>query len=359
MNSPRLAVIVSGFPRLSETFAVGELLSLESKGLLAALFATKSGEHLHKLQPGAEKLLSKVQYLSDDDVSGQANEVSASLNGLGINGIHGYFAHKPAEVAALVAKKLNIPFSFSVHAKDARKVEPEKLSEMARKAALVIACNPDVASEPAFKNTNLKLLPHGIDLSRFTPKSFPDTKPLRLLSVGRLVEKKGFDVLLRAVSKLKADFSLKIIGDGPERGLLENLISDLGLSEKVFLSGAKSHNELANEYAESHAVIVPSVIDSNGDRDGLPNVVLEAMASGRIVIAFDTAAIGSAIENGKTGILTPPNNEERLTHAIEEVAIDPSKYFHLAENARKLAEEKYELGKCTSRLQEVLEECYA
>lgn len=359
MSGLRLAMIVSGFPRLSETFALGELLSLESKGLLAALFATKRGDDLQRLQPGAEKLLSSVRYLSEGDAESQAKEVSESLAGLDINGIHGYFAHKPAEVAALAAKKLNIPFSFSVHAKDARKVEPEKLSAIAKKAAVVVACNPDVAGEPAFKDTNLKLLPHGIDLSRFTPKEFPIEKPLRLLSVGRLVEKKGFDILLRAVSKLQAEFSLRIIGEGPERGRLEGLISDLGLSEKVHLCGAKSHDELVHEYAGSHAVVVPSVIDSNGDRDGLPNVILEAMASGRIVIAFDTAAIGSAIVDGKTGILTPPKNLEKLAEAIESVANSPGLHMHLAKNARSHVEEKYEIGKCTSRLRQVLEECYA
>lgn len=359
MNGPRLAVVVSGFPRLSETFALGELLSLEKKGWLTALFATKHGEDSKKLQPGAEQLLSKIKFLSDGDAVAQARELSESLGGSKIDGIHGYFAHKPAEVAALAAEELDVPFGFSVHAKDARKVEPGKLTAMAKKAAVVVACNADVANEAAFKNANLKLLPHGIDLGRFVATEFPQAPPFRMLAVGRLVEKKGFDVLLRAASKLRTCFSLRIIGEGPERGRLEGLMHALNLQSKVTLCGAKDQNELTKEYADTHVVIVPSVVDSNGDRDGLPNVVLEAMASARIVIAFDTAAIGSAIENGKTGILTPPKDEYRLAAVIDEVAGSLDKFFYLGQNARRFVEERYEIGKCTTRLHKVLEECYA
>ena len=144
--SGKIAMVLSGFPRRSETFALNEIWALEQRGALAAIFATKAGEPV-ATQPAGKALLGRVQVLREADGARQAEEVIGALRGNSVCGIHGYFAHAPAELAERVAMELGIPFGFSIHAKDARKLAPEVLSARARKAACVIACNQDVADE--------------------------------------------------------------------------------------------------------------------------------------------------------------------------------------------------------------------
>src|SRR5205085_12204424 len=150
-------------------------------------------------------------------------------------GVHGYFAHTPAEVAARAAARLGLPYGFSTHARDARKVAPGVLAERARKASCVVACNTDVAEEILRGGGAVHLLPHGVDLRRFRPRPQRDSEELRLLAVGRLVEKKGFHVLLDAASLLDLPFRLRIVGSGPEREHLSKMIETHGLARRVTL----------------------------------------------------------------------------------------------------------------------------
>ena len=150
------------------------------------------------------------------------------------------------------------------------------------------------------------LVPHGVDLERFAPQPFPETRPLQLLAVGRLVEKKGFHVLIQAAAQLHVPFQLGIVGEGPEEKHLIELIIAHGLESKVRLCGPKTHQDLPEIYSRAHALVAPSIVDKGGDRDGLPNVVLEAMACGRPIIASDVAALGSAVIHEQTGLLTVP-----------------------------------------------------
>lgn len=358
MSRGRIAVVTSGFPRCSETFALGELLALEDRGTLAAIFATKPGDGSNQ-QPGCERLMSRVYTLPEGPPSRQAAAVIRSLSGQGIDGIHGYFAHLPAEVASIAAKQLELPYSFSAHARDARKIAPDELARRAHNAACVIACNPDVAQEISQGGASVYLMPHGVDLCRFRPRPRPDERPLRLLAVGRLVEKKGFDVLLAAAARLSFPFLLRIVGEGPERDRLEGFIAAARLENQVTLSGAMTHAELPDEYANAHVVIVPSIIDSTGDRDGLPNVILEAMASGRPIIASDVSAIGTAITNEETGLLVPPGDPVALAAALERIAHSISLRARIGERARKRAEQDYEVTRCTKRFCDLLDSVYA
>jgi glycosyltransferase involved in cell wall biosynthesis len=182
---------------------------------------------------------------------------------------------------------------------------------------------------------------------------------LSLLAVGRLVEKKGFHVLLEAVARIKFPFRLRIIGEGPERGRLTNMITANGLTKRVTLDGAMTHRELPDAYAEAHVVVVPSIQDESGDRDGLPNVVLEAMASGRAVIASRISAIGCAVTHGETGLLVPPSDALALASALEQLGPHPALREQLGRNGRARVERDYEVGRCTERFQRLLENVYA
>jgi glycosyltransferase involved in cell wall biosynthesis len=349
---------MSGFPRRSETFALGELLALEKRGALDSIFATKSGEE-GMTQPGCERLSRKLQVLPEGDPARQAAFVADRLAGRRVGGVHGYFAHTPAEVAALSADLLGVPYGFSTHARDARKVAPRVLAERARNAACVVACNTDVAEEIRRGGAHVHLLPHGVDLRRFSPMPRKHTNELRLLSVGRLVEKKGFHVLVEAAALLNFHFCLRIVGEGPERERLSKMIETRGLREHVTLEGSLTHAELPEAYAEADTVVVPSVQDSSGDRDGLPNVVLEALASARAVVASDISAVGSAVTEGETGLLVPPDNTAALAAALKRLADSPALRERLGRNGRARVERDFEIGRCTERLHQLLTSVYA
>jgi len=354
----KLGVVVSGFPRRSETFVLNELLALDSTGALGPIFALKPGDGT-PLQPGADRLLPRVRFVPPATPAEQAEHVVAALGGERVDGLHAYFAHAPAEVASAAAARLRVPYGFSAHALDVRKVTRTTLRERAAAARCVIACNADVADELASAGAPAQLLPHGVDLGRFRPAPEPAAQPLELLAVGRLVRKKGFDVLVDAVRRLRRPFRLRILGDGPERESLSRQIAAANLERCVSLERPLTHAELPDAYATAHLVVVPSVHDARGDRDGLPNVVLEALASGRAVVASDIAAIGCAIHHEQTGLLVAPGDADGLAAAIERVAADRDLRGRLAAAGRALVEREYELVACTSRLRHALETAYA
>jgi len=357
VSARRIAVVMSGFPRRSETFALGELLALEERGVLDSIFATKPGE-AGLAQPGCERLLGKVQMLPGGDAARQAAFVAERLSGGRVVGVHGYFAHTPAEVAARAARLLGVPYGFSTHARDARKVEPRVLAERAGGAACVVACNTDVAEEIMRGGGAVHLLPHGVDLRRFRPRPPKGSEELRLLAVGRLVEKKGFHVLVAAAARLDFPFRLRIVGDGPEREHLSEMIEEHGLAGRVTLEGPLTHAELPEAYAGSDAVVVPSVQDSSGDRDGLPNVVLEAMACARAVVASDISAVGCAVGDGETGLLVPPGDACALASALRRLADAPALRERLGRGGRARVERDYEVGRCTERFSQLLTSVY-
>jgi glycosyltransferase involved in cell wall biosynthesis len=344
-----LGVIVSGFPRRSETFAMNELLALEAAGMLGPVFATKRGETCG-LSPRATRLVERTLLLPDVGPERQAAIVADCLARCAVAGIHGYFAHQPAEVAMLAAQRLDVRHGFSVHARDARKVEPHDLLARARGAACVVACNVDVASELACAGVSPTLLPHGVDLSLFQARPLPLDGALHVLAVGRLVEKKGFLTLVDAVARVGLPLTLRIVGDGPERPVLADRIEALGLHERVTLCGARDQAELPGEYARAHVVVVPSVVDRSGDRDGLPNVVLEAMAMGRAVVASHVAAIATAVRDGVTGLLVPPGDSYALAEALRWVAMRPRSRESFGAAGRARVESEFDLVRCTDRL---------
>jgi glycosyltransferase involved in cell wall biosynthesis len=254
---------------------------------------------------------------------------------------------------------LGVPFSFSAHARDIRKVPRGELTRRARAATCVVACNTDVADDLGATGARVELIPHGVDLRRFTPTPPPCGEPLELLAVGRLVEKKGLGALLEAVAGLETPFRLRIVGDGPLRGALERSIADAGLHDRATLDGTLTHRELPDAYAGANVVVVPSVQDAGGDRDGLPNVVLEAMASARPVVASEMAAIPAAVRDGDTGLLVPPGDPRALRAALERLARDPALRAGMGVAARRRVERDFELGRCTRRLLDCLRDAYA
>jgi glycosyltransferase involved in cell wall biosynthesis len=354
-----IAMVVSGFPRRSETFALSELAALDAAGALEMIFATKPGDDAEP-HPRVAALAGRVVILPPGTAIEQADLVAERLRGTDIAGVHGYFAHTPADVAARAASRLGVPYGFSAHARDVRKVEPGELARRGRGAAVVIACNTDVAASLCELGVSAQLVPHGVDTSRFAPRDGARPRDrLRLLSVGRLVEKKGFLVLLEALARLAIPFSLRIIGDGPEHERLRDAIETHGLADRVTLAGGRTHAELPDEYAAADIVIVPSIRDRTGDRDGLPNVVLEAMAASRPVVATRIGAIPMAVAHRQTGWLVASGDAAALAVAIRALAADADLRERLGQAGRARVVRDFAMRQCTERLRRVLEAAYA
>ena len=356
-SRPRVAVILSGWPRVSESFALNEVLALHRTGLLAAVLALKAGDG-GTPHPAAAEIAPMVEILPPGDVTAQAEAAVSRLDGIGISAVHGYFAHAPAAVAAAVADKFGVPYGFSVHALDARKVSKQELGERARRAAVVVTCNEDAAAEVEAAGIRPTLVRHGVDLTAFPATRPAGHDPVELLAVGRMVEKKGFDVLLEALARLDRPFRLRLVGDGPLRPRLEAIIAAHRMADRVELVGRCTHATLPDYYAGADVVVVPSVVDSTGDRDGLPNVVLESMASQRPVVASAVAAIPAAVRDGVTGTLVPPRDPDALAGALTALIDSPARRAELGRAARRTAETEFALGRRTEQFCRVLERAY-
>ncbi len=350
-----IVVVTSGFPRISETFALNELLALHRAGLLAAIVATKRGDD-SLVQPDWLELAPLLTVLPAGNTDQQAVVLTGLIRGLieaglAVGGVHGYFAHRPAEVADAAAAACGLPFSFSVHSLDVRKVSTAQLQRRSAQATVVVTCNTDTADVLTGAGVTAVLIPHGVDVARFRPGPAPTTPRstvMRLLAVGRLVEKKGLATLLDALADV-AGHTLTIVGDGPERVALTERIERLGLADRVTLAGRCTHAELPDHYRAADVVVVPSIVDRTGDRDGLPNVVLEAMASGCPIIASDVAAIASAIRPDAaepSGVLVPPGDAHALAGVIADLAEHPARRAALGAAARRLAEREFDLCRC-------------
>jgi len=213
---------------------------------------------------------------------------------------------------------------------------------------VVLASYTEAAATVAAAGVRPRLVPHGVDLDRFHASAPPDGARTELLAVGRFVAKKGFGVLLEAVARVQRDVHLRLVGDGALRAQLVDDVRRLGLDARVTVEPRRAHDALPACYAAADVVVVPSVVDGSGDRDGLPNVVLEAMASGRPVVASDVGAIASGVRDGATGRLVPPYDADALAEAITELVDRPDLRRAFGTRARAVAERDFALADCTA-----------
>ena len=354
----RVAVVVSGWPRLSETFALNELRALRRAGMLAGVFATKPGE------PGlrhaaAVELAPAVTVLGAGTATSQAEEVATRLAGTGVSAVHGYFAHLPTEVAAAAANLLGVPYGFSVHALDARKVAPEELAVRAAEASWVRVCNTDVAATVAAAGVRPRLIPQGstsMCSARGRPPRRRGWRSSRWAGSWRRRGSPCSSRPSRGSSGTSGCGSSGTVRCGPSSS---TQVRRLGLDGTVAVEPRRAHDALPACYARADLVVVPSVVDAGGDRDGLPNVVLEAMASGRAVVASDVGAIATGVRDGVTGRLVPPGDVDALAAAITELVDRPDLRRTFGARARTVAEARFALADCTAAFCAALEEIHA
>lgn len=374
--STAVAFVVKGYPRLSETFIAQEIRGLERLGLDIRLFSLRRPTD-PAIHPVHREIRAPVvylpEYLHDDprrvvaawravrhragyrrargawlrdlrrDPSrnrlrrfGQAlvlaHELPAEAGWL-----HAHFLHTPASVTRYAAMILDLPWSASAHAKDVWTIaeweKREKLAEM----RWLVACSrinaahlAALAPEPG----KVELVYHGLDLRRFAPppevrREAPNgvdaDRPVILLSVGRAVEKKGYGVLLAALARLPADLHWRLvhIGDGPLLGRLRRQAAETGLDERIAWLGAERQEEVLARYRSADLFVLASRVAPDGDRDGLPNVLMEAQSQGLACLATSVSAIPELIIDGQTGILVPPDDPAALAAALERLIRTP------------------------------------
>ena len=373
MSRPRIAVVLKGYPRLSETFVAQELLALERRGLPLEIWAlrrpTDRARHpmhaairapvaylpeylrdapLRVLRglasaarrpafPGLLALFVK-DLLRDPTASrlrrlGQALVLARELP-VDVTHVHVHFLHTPASVARYAARLTGRGWSFSAHAKDIWTSPDWELSEKLHDAAWGVTCTRDgLARLDALAKGRTALAYHGLDLARF-PAPPPPREPrdggdpaatLRLLCVGRLVAKKGHDDLIEALARLPAalHWHLDLIGSGEKRAALEALARSRGLTDRIAFHGALAQPEVVAAMRAADLFVLPTKPAPGGDRDGLPNVLMEAASQRLPILATAFAGTPEFIADGAQGVLVPPGDPAALAAALLRLAADP------------------------------------
>jgi glycosyltransferase involved in cell wall biosynthesis len=374
-----LAVVVNGFPRLSETFVLQELLELERHGVRLHVMALRNPEEVVQ-QEALESLRAEVEYLpySADPVPKLAVRVAHAallvqhpatyLNGLGeviaspdysranlrravilahrlvrlgSPPVYVHFAHKPATLARFACLLAGIPYGLSAHAKDIWLTPERELARKVRDASIVMTCTADGQQhlERLSKgHTPVRLVYHGVETGLDRGRRNRDSYEPVVLTVGRLVEKKGHETLLRAAATVNdrgRPFRLRIAGEGVEWPRLQRLVHELGLDGRVTFLGPLSESEVAREYAAADVFALGCRELANGDRDGIPNVLLEAMAHGLAIVATTVSGIAEAVIDGETALLSAPDDVEGFAMSLERLLVEPILRERLAKRARE------------------------
>jgi glycosyltransferase involved in cell wall biosynthesis len=364
-----VAVVVKGYPRLSETFIAQELLSLERQGLAFAVYSLRFPTDT-KRHPAHEALRAPCRYLPEylyraplrvlagwrrarrlpgypaarrawlRDLArdptpnrirrfGQALVLAAEMPA-SVRHIYVHFLHTPGSVARYAAAMRALPWSCSAHAKDIYTLpdweKVEKLREMEWLVTCTAANVAHLRALPGVDPAKVRLLYHGIDLDRFAPASAPRPRrdgsvpsdPVMLLSVGRAVAKKGYGVLLAALARLPANLSWRLIhiGGGAERTRLEAEARRLAIAERIEWRGGRSQDEVIAAYRAADLFVLASRIAGDGDRDGLPNVLMEAQSQGLACVSTRISAIPELVVDSESGLLVPPDDPDALAAAI-------------------------------------------
>jgi glycosyltransferase involved in cell wall biosynthesis len=252
------------------------------------------------------------------------------------------------------------PFSFTAHAKDLYTTLPRNLAIRARAARFVLTCtdfNGRFLSElvPDVSN-RIQVIHHGSDLRRFN-SSRRQPEPGRILSVGRLVPKKGYPLLiqsLRLVERSGLEFRCEIYGGGPMREELGRMAGAAGLEPRISFHGPRPQDEIATAFARASLFALAPIVVADGDRDGIPNVLVEAMASGVPVVSTRISGIPELIEDGINGLLVAPGDAAALADAITRLLTDPRLASRLAAAGRLTVERGFDLVANSRRVAELL-----
>jgi glycosyltransferase involved in cell wall biosynthesis len=402
--TPTIGMIVTTWPRLSQTFVLREVLGLEALGVGLRIFSLKvpPDEPVHadvsrvratvtylafrrswkpilaanlRLARGMRGRyfrawilgLHNIRYGNVLHVLKQllrAGYVADILRREPVQRIHAHFATAPASVAMFTSELTGIPYTIAVHANDIFvKARGRLMNAKIERAEAVVANNEYnrrylLSRFGAKSGAKFGCVYNGLDLSQFQfhrPRAGDPGPPL-ILSVGRMVEKKGFADLLLALRILRdqgREFQAEIIGSGPLKEEIQGKVKQLHLEDCVRLLGARHQEFVRSAYQRATLFVLACVVTSNGDRDGIPNVLYEAMASGTPVISTPIAAIPELINSGHNGLLVSPRNPAMLADAIDRLLLAPELRDRLAQSARQTIEARFTIDRTARELFEL------
>ena len=269
--------------------------------------------------------------------------------------VHAHFADNAATIAMVIHRMTGVPYSLTAHAVDIY-VAPAYLAAKIGDARFATTCTKynkeyleRVTGHP------VELIYHGLDFNDIPPDPLHAPKPSvpLILSVGRLVEKKGFPYLVQACAALRRqgyEFRCEIVGEGPDEPKLGALIEELDLTETVALRGPLPHTDVLREYSRATVFVMPSVVAEDGNRDGIPNVILEAMAHGVPVIATDVSGIPEVVRDQDTGWLTQPRSVDGLSAAMAAVLDHPQEAADVGQGGRRFVRQHFDIRQNVGRL---------
>jgi len=371
----RVAFVLKGYPRLSETFIAQEILALERRGLEILIVSLRhptdrTTHPIHRLIRGPLLYLPEYLYQEPRRVRhgwlqsrrfpgykaaraawladlrrdptpnrvrrfGQALVLAAELP-RDIGHIHAHFLHTPASVARYAALMTGLNWTVSAHAKDIWTLSEWESRTKLAEAEWVVTCSETARrhlASLAFRPESVSLSYHGLDLEQFPPPPLrsigPDgsdpRRPVVILSVGRAVEKKGFDDLLEALAVLPVALEWRFvhIGGGALAASLQRQARRLGLAPRIEWRGTLAQPEVLAAYREADLFVLASKVAKDADRDGLPNVLIEAQSQQLACISTETSAIPELIQQGVTGLLIPPGEPNALAEALASLIRDP------------------------------------
>jgi glycosyltransferase involved in cell wall biosynthesis len=409
LSDQQIGYIVRSYPRLSQTFILNEILQLERIGVGLRIFALANPREA-VTQPEVGRVRARVHYLSPRapwadhraaaarfgrgyfaalsyalagravdrgyhaaprrELFDQAVGLALALargretGALVVDHLHAHFAHDPTFIAQLVHRMTGLPYSFTAHARDLYQVEPGVLVERICEAAGVVTCcrnnlNYLLRAAPGLRE-RFHLVYHGVNLECFHPAPGMGPAPLEepplILSIGRLIEKKGFFDLLRALRLVKdagLTFRCEIYGEGPlEQPLLE-WIAAHGLAAEVKLAGFRPQHELVEVYQSAALFALAPYVTGDGDQDGIPNVLTEAMAVGLPVVSTRAAGVPELVAHRQNGLLYEPHDAEGIAAGIRELLSDGQRRVRFGRAARRRVVEQFDVTRAALHLREL------
>ncbi|MGD1924673.1 MAG: glycosyltransferase family 4 protein [Paracoccaceae bacterium] len=387
----RMAVVLKGYPRLSETFIAQELLALEQRGLRFDIWSLRHPYDGGRTHPVHDQIQATPRYLPEylhnDPLRvlkawitarrlpgyhharaswlkdlwrdrtrnrvrrwGQAMVLAAELPPE-IDLLYAHFLHTPCSVARYAAMIRSIRFGFSAHAKDIWTTPDWEKREKIAEASFGVTCTGTGAEHLRGLDPiggKVDLVYHGLDLTRFPqpPEQREPGPHFRLMSVGRLVAKKGYNDLLDALARLEIDWHFTHIGGGALSEKIKSRAADLGLADRIDWLGKRDQTDVIAAMRSAELFVLPSKIADDGDRDGLPNVLMEAASQKLPILSTRVSAIPEFIQDGIHGLLVPPGEPQALAHAISDLAGGPKRRAQMADKAyeRLVAEFGIETG---------------
>ncbi|MFH1245697.1 MAG: glycosyltransferase [Candidatus Omnitrophota bacterium] len=384
-KDPVIVYLLSQFPETHETFILREIKALKEQGVCLKILSLKPCRDT-VIHPDAERMIAETVYGRVDffcSVSCVLRHPLKVLSAFGyilkaywenprefikglyvlaeclyfvqalkkdkLRHIHSHWATMPTTAAVILSRLTGVAFSFTAHAWDIF-VNSNGLTEKIKRAKFAVTCtdyNRKYLSGLNGKSSKIYLNYHGLDLNEFG-FSRTDIPQVKILSIGRLVETKGFSYLIKACEMLRKkgiEFSCDIVGQGPRKDFLQLQVACYNLENRVRLLGIKSQEEIKRLYVQASLFVLPCVVAEDGDRDGIPNVFLEAMAMGLPVIATDVSGIPEAVQDRETGLLVPPKDSFALTDAIIELYSNEDLKTKITANARELVERQFDVRK--------------